>query len=94
MRRSLTIFGALAFLGGALVIVGSKTVFQEIEGCLSILVATVSVGLAAVIAAIDKLREATIKIHDIERIERVQRDLTSGNPEVVARAREAAGAAK
>lgn len=91
MRRSLTIFGALAFVGGAVVIVSSKTVFQEIEGCISILVATVAVGLVGVIAAVDRLREATIRIHDIERIERVQRDLTSANPEVTARAREAAG---
>ena len=56
-------------------------------------VATVVIagGTLLVANAVERLREATVKIHSIERTERLQRDLASGNPELVARAQEAIG---
>ena len=86
------VWGVLALLGGGIVIIGSHSVWQETEGVLAFVISVVALGSAGIIDAVNKLREATIKIHSIERTERLQRDLASGNPELVARAKEAVGA--
>lgn len=91
MRSFLWVVGGIAFVVGAVMTLAADTVLQQIVSMLGVVAGVTALGTGGVIAAIDSLRETNIKIHSIERTERLQRDLASGNPELVARAREAAG---
>jgi hypothetical protein len=80
MRSFLLGIGVLAFLVGVAIIADARNAFQESEGVLAILTAVVALSAAAIIAAVDRLRDATVKIYDLERLERAQHALEGSAP--------------
>ena len=77
MRVFLMLFGVLAFGLGVLLFISdlSAPIAVEIVPAILMLIGTVAFGTSEIIAAIDKLRDDTVRLHDIERLERAQRAL-------------------
>lgn len=94
MRIFLWVVGGIAFLLGVVMTLAADNVLQQTVSMLGVVAGVMALGTGGIIAAVDRLREVTANIHAYERTERMQRDLASGNPEVVARAQEALGVAK